>query len=322
MRHLGQVGAAGVGRRRQRLGQAGDQVGRDRRQRARGLQARLLGRRPAAGRHARVDLVHQLPEFRVQPVARVRERHRDLGRHPPGVGGQHQDAVAHLHRLLDVVGDDQHRLDRQPPRAPQRDQLGAQGFGGQHVQRGEGFVHQQQRRVHHQRPGESDPLAHAARQLARVGVLEAVEADQVDGRQRPLAPRPGRHAERLQPGLDVLQHREPGKEREGLEDHGHARRRPPQRPALPGHRAFGRRDQAGHDAQQRGLARTGAAQQPDDLAGAQREVHAVEHAQLALGLGEAFADALDAQDVSGFGHGAVSSGKPRSGMESELLFKT
>ncbi len=78
------------------------------------------------------------------------------------------------------------RRDRQAPLDPQIEQVGAQGLGGQHVERRERLVHQQHRRMHHQRAREADPLAHAARQLLRIGALEAVEADQVDGRQRAL----------------------------------------------------------------------------------------------------------------------------------------
>ena len=50
-------------------------------------------------------------------------------------------------------------------------------------------------RMHDQRAGKADALAHAARQLARKGRLVAVQADQVDGGQRTLAdlaPRAGR----------------------------------------------------------------------------------------------------------------------------------
>ena len=79
--------------------------------------------------------------------------------------------------------------------------------------------------MHHQRARKADSLAHAAGELARVGGLEAVEADQVDRLQRARAHLRLRHAERLEPELHVLEHREPGKEREALEHHGDARRR-------------------------------------------------------------------------------------------------
>ena len=57
----------------------------------------------------------------------------------------------------------------------------AQGLGGQDVERRERLVHEQDVGVHDQRAREADALAHAAGELARVGGLEAVEADEVDG---------------------------------------------------------------------------------------------------------------------------------------------
>ena len=74
---------------------------------------------------------------------------------------------AHQHRLLDVVGDHQHRLHRQLAVGPQVDQVGAQRLGGQHVQRAERLVHQQQVGVHHQRARQPDALAHAAGEFLR-----------------------------------------------------------------------------------------------------------------------------------------------------------
>ena len=52
-----------------------------------------------------------------------------------------------------------------------------------------------------QRAGEADALAHAARQFARIGGFETVEADQIDGRQRALADLGLGQAERFQAEL-------------------------------------------------------------------------------------------------------------------------
>ena len=73
--------------------------------------------------------------------------------------------------------------------------------------------------MNHQRAREAHPLAHAAGELARVGGLEAVEADEVDRLQRALAHLGLADAERLEPELHVLEHGEPGKQREALEHH-------------------------------------------------------------------------------------------------------
>ena len=43
-------------------------------------------------------------------VARMRERHRHVGLDAPGPRGHHDDAVGHEDGLVDVVGDEQHRL--------------------------------------------------------------------------------------------------------------------------------------------------------------------------------------------------------------------
>ena len=77
-----------------------------------------------------------------------------------------------------------------------------------------------------QRPSKADALAHAARELARIRRLEAVEADQVDGGQRAAADLRLGQTERLQPELHVLEHGQPGEQREALEDHGDPGSRP------------------------------------------------------------------------------------------------
>ena len=117
--------------------------------------------------HAGIDAVDELPECRVEPIARMRQVDLDLGGDTAGIGGEHQDAVAHQHRLFDIVRHHQHRLDRQPALDPEIDQVGAQRLGGQHVERRKRLVHQQQVGMHHQRAGEADALAHAARQFLR-----------------------------------------------------------------------------------------------------------------------------------------------------------
>ena len=285
-----------VRRHRERLDQAGHQVGRHLRQPAAEFQPLLRRLAGLAGGHLRVDVVDQLAERRVEPVARMLERHLDLGDHAARVRRQHEDPVAHEHRFLDVVRDDQHRLDRHPALRPQVEQVGTQRLGGQHVECRERLVHQQDRRVDDERARKAHALAHAARQLARVRVFEAVETDQVDRGERTLAPLARADAERLETGFHVLQHGEPREQREGLEHHRNAFGRTVQRLAEIGHLAAGRLDQAGDDPQQRRLARAGTAEQPDDLAFAQRQVRIVEHQQLALRLVETAADMLDAQD--------------------------
>ncbi len=216
------------------------------------------------------------------------ERYLDLRHHPPGVRGQDQDPVAHQHRFLNVMRDDQDRLDRQLPAAPQLQQVGTQVFRSEHVEGRERLVHQQQGRIDHQPTGKAHPLAHATGQLAWVGVLKTVEANQVDRRQGALACLLRLDLQCLQAGLDVLQHGQPGKQSECLEHHGHAFRRAAQRVAVVEHFAGGRLNQAGDNPQQRRLARTGAPQQTDDFTFMQVQINVTEYLSFVL----AFAKAL------------------------------
>ena len=174
--------------------------------------------------HLDIDPLDQLTERRLEPVARLRQVDLDLGDDPTGVGREHQDAVAHEHRLLDVVRDQDHALDRELTLAPEIEKVGAQGLRRQHVERRERLVHQQDVRMDDERAGEADALPHATRELPRIGGLEAVEPDQVDRGERAAPDLRLGQAQGLEPDLDVLEHRQPGKQREALEHHGDAGR--------------------------------------------------------------------------------------------------
>ena len=221
---MGQVGLAVVGRGGDLLEHAGERVGRDQRQRQAEAGAGRDGF--AAGRLGLGALGHQRVDLSTSWRNSGSRRSRGWGRGTamsaamrPGIGREHEDAVAHQHRFLDVVGDHQDRLDRDAPFLPQVEQVGAQRFGGQHVERRERLVHQQDFRLDDQRAGEADALAHAAGKLLRIGGFEAVETDDVDRLQRALARFVGRDALRPQPDLDVVEHGQPGEQREALEHH-------------------------------------------------------------------------------------------------------
>src|SRR4029079_8557649 len=78
----------------------------------------------------------------------------------------------------------------------------------------------------HERAREPHTLTHTARELAWVGGLETVEPDQIDRGQRLRANLRAWQALRLQPACNVLEYRQPGKQREALKHHRHAGRRP------------------------------------------------------------------------------------------------
>ncbi len=243
--------------------------------------AAVAGRRGRGCRvplgHHPVDLVDQLVELRGPAAARPGQRVAHVGADPAGVGAQHQDAVGEQDRFLDVVRHHHDGLGREALALPQLQQLTAQVLRGQHVQRAERLVHQQGRGLDHQRPGEADALAHAARQLLGVGGLVTVQADDVDGPQRALGPLGGGHPAGLQAQLHVLLHGEPRQQREGLEDHGGLPVAAGQPLAAEQHPALGGRDQPGDAAQQGGLAAAAAAEQGHELALGHVEVDVVEH---------------------------------------------
>ena len=87
-----------------------------------------------------------------------------------------RDPVAHLDRLVDVVGDEEDgladlRLEAQ--------ELVLEALAVDRVDRPEGLVHQHHQRVGGERPGDADALLLAAGELRRVAVAElGVEADQ------------------------------------------------------------------------------------------------------------------------------------------------
>ena len=298
-----QVRLAVVGWGGDLLEHAGERVGRDARQRQteasrrrRGFPRRRLRRVGALG-HQRVDSLDEVAEFGVQPIARLRERNRDLGGDAAGIGRQHENPVGHQHRLLDVVGDHQDRLDRNAPLLPQVEQIGAQGFGGKHVERRERLVHQEDLRLHDQRPCEADALAHAARQFLRIGRFEAVQPDSVDRLQRPLARLVRGHAVGPEPEFDVIEDVEPREEGEALKHHRDILGRTKNRLAGNRHRPLRRPGEPGDDAQQRGLAGTRPAEQGDDLAGlhAQRNLAQDRRAGLARPGLEDLGHVVDAQ---------------------------
>ena len=122
--------------------------------------------------------------------------------------------------------------------------------------------------MHDQRAREADALAHAARQLARIGGLEAVEADQVDRRERALADLRARHA--LAPRARAARSRSTVSQGNSAKLWNTM--------AMPARRAVDRlaadsctspalgADEPGDEPQQRRLARARAAEQAHDLA--------------------------------------------------------
>src|SRR3984893_15859990 len=70
-------------------------------------------------RHLDVDAFHQLAKTRVEAIARLRERDLDFAQVSAWIAAEHQDAVAHLYRLFDVVCHQYYALDGHPALGPQ-----------------------------------------------------------------------------------------------------------------------------------------------------------------------------------------------------------
>ena len=164
---------------------------------------------------------------------------------------EHQHAVGQEHRLVDLVGDEQHGL---AALLPDAHQLGLHDLAGLRVERRERLVHQQDFRVDRERAGEVDALAHAAGQLARIVVLEAVEPDQLE--QLHGAPPLDRAdlAGDLGPDDGVGEHRAPRQQAVALEHEAAVAAGTVQRAAVEQQLAGARGLEARDDAQERGLA--------------------------------------------------------------------
>ena len=104
---------------------------------------------------------------------RARTRQRD----PPVVDDlallHHDDPIGEQHRLVDVVGDEQHR---RPMLAPQRQQQLMQLQFRHIVERAEGLIHEEHPRRVCENRGDRHPLQHAAGEFARPGALDVGQA--------------------------------------------------------------------------------------------------------------------------------------------------
>ena len=142
----------------------------------------------------------------------MRERHVERRLDARRPRAQHQDAIRQVDGLFHVVRD-QHDGVAFLREDAQQFVLHAQAH--QRVERRERLVHVEDLGLHHQRARDLGALQHAARQLVRIVVLEALEADElgVFSRQRLAVRHLVRQAEQ-----QVLPHGEPRKHRALLRD--------------------------------------------------------------------------------------------------------
>ena len=178
-------------------------------------------------------------------------------------------AVRQRDRLLQVVGDEQHRL---AVAGPQLEQQVAHDLPRLGIERTERLVHQQHLGIADQHLGEADALPLPARELVRIAVAERRQPHALQPRLRALQRLGPRHAGDLQADGDVVARRLPRHHRVLLEEVAgmpvEARQRRPEHEGLAG----GRRQQPGRHVEQGGLAAAGRADDGNELVRADLQV--------------------------------------------------
>ena len=171
------------------------------------------------GEHV-IDVVNELGEDERLAVARLREGDAEIDADMAGIAAEHDDAVGQQDGFFDVVGYEKDGAGGDGLLLPQLQEFAAEVLRGEHVEGGEGLVHEKDLRLNNERAGKADTLPHAAGELLGEGGLKAVQTDGVDDAQAALASLVGAHAACLQRGLHIFEHSQPGEEGEALEDDG------------------------------------------------------------------------------------------------------
>src|SRR5271166_2580159 len=232
-----------------------------------------------------VDGINVGQKARRLAIAILRNVNLEVGADARRIASQHDDAVSQQHGFLDIVGDDENARGRHLLGDPQLQQLGTKVLCGEDIQGRERLVHEEHFRLDHQRAREADPLLHSAREFLGICSLEAIETNSVDHLQRPLVALDSTHALGDQRRFHVVQNREPGKQREALEDDGDIWNLAIHWLAVPQYMPGRRLRKTGQHAQQRGFSRAGGAEQSDNLPRTDVEVGRRNHLDLvAVGL--------------------------------------
>src|SRR5438270_9782677 len=165
------------------------------------------------------DCLVNLDETRLEPnLGNIAGSRQVDGKSPfdrSGTRRHDHHAIGQRDGLLEVVG---HEDDRRRARRPQREQFVLHECPRLHIERGKGLVHQEDPRVVDQALRQADPFAHAARELVRVAIFEAGQADARDPLLCLLAGVPIGDAVIARAGGDVPQHRLPGENGVALDD--------------------------------------------------------------------------------------------------------
>ncbi len=158
------------------------------------------------------------------------------------------------------MGDENHGF---PGLLPHPQQLLVEVIAHDFIERTEGLIHQQQRRIERQRAGDRGPLLHAARKLPGKLALETRQVDEPQIVRRARAPFLPRDAHDFEGQHDIALDRAPRIERGRLEDIAIVPLQPClfRRDAVDQYGPLGWPFEVGDDTQQSGLA---AARGPDE----------------------------------------------------------
>ena len=173
------------------------------------------------------------------------------------------DAVRQRDRLLEVVGNEQHRL---AIGAPQLQQQIAHDLPGLGIERAERLVHQQDLGIADQHLGQPDALALPARQHMRIAVAERRKTHRREPGLRAFQRALARHARYLQANGDIVDRGLPGKQRIGLEEIAGITVQPGQWLVEDLDRSGGWLQKPGGDVEQRGFSASRRADDGDELA--------------------------------------------------------
>ena len=181
------------------------------------------------------------------------------------------------------MGDEEHGLAALLPDARQ---LRLHDLTGLRVERRKGLVHEQQSGIDREGAGEIDALAHAARELARIIVLEAFEAHELEQAHgvRPL--RGAQGAADLRSDFRIGENVAPGQQIVLLEHEAAIGARPRDAPPIQMRLARGGLLQPADDAQEGGLAAARGAHDGDEFAAANLRADVLQHFERAEAFGQ------------------------------------
>ncbi len=254
----------------------------------------LLALLPHLRQHVRLE-PHELRRGGDLRRARPRQRHVHDVAHAARPRRHDDDPVGEEQRLVDVVGDEE---DGGAHLLPHAEQQLLHRHPRLRVERGERLVHQHHARPVDEHPGDPHPLLHAARQLARVRVLEAAQPDQVEVGARGALALDTTDAAHLQAELHVAEDGLPREERVLLEDHAAVGAGAGDARAVHDHAPSGGPHEARHRVEHGGLPAAGRPEQRHELAGLRREVEAAHRLHGMAVAAERHREVLDVDEAA------------------------